>query len=864
MWDQQWRSSLTKGTRMFRFGDGKACPSLGTIIIHVVIPAKYTRSLKPVELNIQADVVDSRVPLLISKRSLVRLKASIEFPTNTLSIPNASVITLITAGSGHLQLPAGRISILQKGPQSSLCPIYPVNTNPGNDVMSFGELRKIHLRLGRCSEFTLRNMLQAAKVVVPDELITRVPTRCTCAGKVNRVTPPEISPWVAKFNGEIVGLDVVYPFVGSRAEKTTKTKTFGIPALMMVCCLTRFCARSLLIDLKPKTVSEVFMDHWVRFVGKPRRLIMDGGSPGLVGKEWDRLSHVFCFQMINAPARAPNQNGMLERSFRNLKIAVRAILSDPSMKPGQSVLTLASIARNHVPHSATGIPPALAMTGRADLMDGAASTIFDHDPISGDIIVKQQNGIRNIPNARNAIIMSSARQALKTCINRQLPDRSRTFLPIGSTVQIADHGKWIGSYRVIAHASSNLILERGRYLFKWPKTKCRRVIGQDEDQMEVISDVEDNDEQPAKIAIQSDPIMTGKSPDHKITAARASHDVPPDQSDEEYWLDAIQQGEIYYYSKPTRPTYTFGTLLTSSSCLETCPTLIDHHYLQPCMIEDDIPCPHSFVFTTTADHDFMNSASKTIDQEILDKFGPSRIPPRIAFQSPQSRLAIGKEITDLLTPHGKIPPAILEIDLSDSRYCHLPRVFSTIIVKRKSIDLYKGRICTRGDLVPLANVAFVSSPTANRCCVRIVITIAPIMAWGIKALDISQAFLQADNLNERDRIVIIPPPMIVPPWKGRLPPSNCDLRTLPPTTRGILLIRPLYGGRGAPMRWFLAFSQRLRDHGYRQLKSDVCVFTKYAEDSQHTGRRDRGTCGRCVLRRNYSISTSDRKRVKNL
>ena len=224
-------------------------------------------------------------------------------------------------------------------------------------------------------------------------------------------------------------------------------------------CLTGFCAISMVSDLTAKTASAVFANDWVRFVGKPRRIIMDAGPPGLIGHECDKLSHVFCWRIIAAPPRAPNQNGMLERSFRNLKIAAHAIMADQTMVPCQQVLTLASIARNRAPHSVTGIPPALAMTGRADLLDGASSTIFDHDPTSDDILAKQQNSMGNISNARNDAIVSPARQALKTCAARQLPDRSRNFYPVGSTVQIADRGHWKGSYRVIAQASGNLILE---------------------------------------------------------------------------------------------------------------------------------------------------------------------------------------------------------------------------------------------------------------------------------------------------------------------------------------------------------------------------------------------------------------------
>ena len=204
--------------------------------------------------------------------------------------------------------------------------------------------------------------------------------------KVSRVTHRKISSWISKFGGEIVGIDVVYPFLGSHQRKSFPK----IDALMTVCCLTRFCVCSQLSDLTDKTASAVFTNDRFRFVGKPRRIITDAGPPELIGPEWGRLSHVFFWQMVAAPPRSANRGGIPERIFRNLKIAVRAIITDATMVHGQDLLTMASIARNHVPHSVTGIPPVMAMAGRSDLLAGAASTIFDPDPASGGILSKQQ------------------------------------------------------------------------------------------------------------------------------------------------------------------------------------------------------------------------------------------------------------------------------------------------------------------------------------------------------------------------------------------------------------------------------------------------------------------------------------------
>ena len=76
--------------------------------------------------------------------------------------------------------------------------------------------------------------------------------------------------------------------------------------------------------------------------------------------------------------------------------------------------------------------------------------------------------------------------------------------------------------------------------------------------------------------------------------------------------------------------------------------------------------------------------------------------------------------------------------------------------------------------------------------------------------------------------------MIRLPWNGKLPPANHDISK---TThdRGFLLLRPLYGGRDAPMRWFLALSARLREHGFTQMKTDVRMYSKRDSQGELTG-----------------------------
>ena len=140
--------------------------------------------------------------------------------------------------------------------------------------------------------------------------------------------------------------------------------------------------------------------------------------------------------------------------------------------------------------------------------------------------------------------------------------------------------------------------------------------------------------------------------------------------------------------------------------------------------------------------------------------------PRVEFKLLPAREAIGREITDPIKAKPHEPPAMIEVDLHDSRYRSIPRVRSTLVVKRKGIGSHKGPLCVRGDTVTLQTTAFVSSPEAHRGAAKLICTIASQLQWMIHAIDISKAFLQSSNLRPNGRVIVIPPTTIRIPRNG--------------------------------------------------------------------------------------------------
>ena len=278
----------------------------------------------------------------------------------------------------------------------------------------------------------MANFLTASAREVDLAQIRRVFRGCTCEG-IAGGGYPKIPGWVARLNGEIVGVDVSYPFVGAKEG----IAGWNYLALLIVDCVASFAISSLIVDTKETTLIGILINDWARPVGKPRWITMDAGSPAMFGADWDGFGYAYVIQLIHAPRSIPYQNGLAERAARSLRAGIRVILTENGTRPSQKVLAHAVMARTHLPNTVSGIPPELEMTGRSDLLAGPAETAWAHNPDTVGPAVLEPNALSQIPAARTAVMAPDDERALPTFHHSNQPDHSEEFHPIGDTVQIA-------------------------------------------------------------------------------------------------------------------------------------------------------------------------------------------------------------------------------------------------------------------------------------------------------------------------------------------------------------------------------------------------------------------------------------------
>ena len=136
---------------------------------------KCTDSTKPLVLPICVDVVNSNVPLLVSHESLGKMKGSIDSGDSSLTIVGRVKIKLITTPSGHLMIGGSKASeALSKIGKYTAESIFALEIRLPLRTLCLGDLKRIHLQLGRCSENTLRSVSKAAQMNGGNEVIQKL------------------------------------------------------------------------------------------------------------------------------------------------------------------------------------------------------------------------------------------------------------------------------------------------------------------------------------------------------------------------------------------------------------------------------------------------------------------------------------------------------------------------------------------------------------------------------------------------------------------------------------------------------------------------------------------------------------------
>jgi transposase InsO family protein len=134
-------------------------------------------------------------------------------------------------------------------------------------------------------------------------------------------------------------------------------------------------------------------------------------------------------------------------------------------------------------------------------------------------------------------------------------------------------------------------------------------------------------------------------------------------------------------------------------------------------------------------------------------------------------------------------------------------VFSVKYKSDGTIDRYKARLVAKGYTQTYGiDYQETFAPVAKMSTVRVILSLAVNLDWPLRQLDVKNAFLHGDLLEE---VYMDPPPGFTP--KGG---KVCKLK------------KALYGLKQSPRAWFGRFSHSMKKYGFKQAMADHTLFYK--------------------------------------
>ena len=221
---------------LFKFGGGTVLESQKKVTFPCVIAGT--------ECEIQTDVVNSELPLLLSKESMKKAKVKLDLENDCASIFGREVQLQCTS-SGHYCVPIDQINVSVEETKSALTA---VKTSEETNI-----IEKLHKQFAHPSAKRLKSLLKDAGGYTEEhmDLVDKVTDDCSVC-KQYKKTPgrPVVSlPLATEFN-EVVAVDL----------KEWKPNTYF---LHLVGVATRFSLAAVIRKKTPEVITEKIMTRWI-------------------------------------------------------------------------------------------------------------------------------------------------------------------------------------------------------------------------------------------------------------------------------------------------------------------------------------------------------------------------------------------------------------------------------------------------------------------------------------------------------------------------------------------------------------------------------------------------------------------------
>lgn len=759
----------SNSTYRFRFGDGAVYTSSHTVHIPVHIGT--------ISATLSVQVVECNVPLLISRESLKKAGAHLDFQHDSLVMFGQTVPIVITE-SGHYCISLSRSIITPDSSENRVLFSTPLNCY---DEHSKKKIQKLHKQFAHPSAERLKKLLKDSGCTNDQilKLVDEISLSCDICKKYKSTPPrPAVSFPLASVFNETVAMDL--------------KQIQGKLILHMIDHATRYSAAVVIPNKRRETIVKGILENWVRIFGAPTKFLTDNGGE-FVNQDFLDVAEKFNVTVLTTAAESPWSNGLCEKH--------NGILADhveKTMAGARCSLEMAvhwSVSAKNSLMNVYGFSPNQLVFGTNPNLPTVHSDRPSAQPsYTSEYITKNLVALHA---ARHSFIQQESCERLRRALNKKT--RNISFFLNGQLVYYKRNGEttWHGPAKVLGRDSQNYLLKHGGiYVRVHP---CRMQPYTDGLESDVL------DLSPTRIDKQSTKPqdISPEDSDSEDTPDMPQMPVPPpdDPQPVEGQPEAnnepiVVQGnkdlpkptQTILFRKRDDDEWTHGEVISRGGKASTA----SWHYMNIRDIESEqINCISMKGLEWVSDKD--NAVEDVLfSEEDMRRFDSAKLQELQKWEE--------MDVYESVKDEGQKP-------------CISCRWVCTEKEKGGQMTL-KARLVARGFEENNPQIK-TDSPTCQKGSLRLLLVILASSNWNLHSIDIKSAYLQGIPIN---RTLYVKPPS----------EAQCN-------TQLWRLKKCPYGLADAGRHWYIRVLKELKSCGGVQLKLDQAVFVWHSKDKSLVG-----------------------------
>ena len=415
-----------KSKKTFQFGNQGILPTMEAYTIPIVVAGK--------QHLIEVDVIESDIPLLMSKSHMKQIGITLNMADDTASI-NGKLIRVDTTSAGHFIL--NLFGDNERQDTMLMQEICAVNMLKESEEVQMQLLHKLHKQFGHRPKRVFVELIKSAEQWDPkfSKMIDQIIDGCEgCILRKRSPDRPAVALPMAKDFNHILAMDL----------KKWDDKNY---ILYFVDMFTKYTVGVVIQDKKPETIVAKLFDNWIRYFTVPDMILTDNGGE-FINESMKEVCSVLNVFHITTAANSPWQNGTCEKHHALCDCVIGCLRRDyPKMSLEQAVAWSCAV-KNSVTN-VYGYSSFELTFGRAPRLPNIMT-----DPIpASQIEPRSQELVKNLETlygTREAFAKAEKCVKLKLALNRKMRAVNRDYNPGDLVYYKRDKDdKWLGPAKVI-------------------------------------------------------------------------------------------------------------------------------------------------------------------------------------------------------------------------------------------------------------------------------------------------------------------------------------------------------------------------------------------------------------------------------